>query len=69
MNYKALKPKYKMNTIKSTGAPYVRPVKHTHTHTTPINSTGSICDQKTCKIFVSSRKESMTGHMGVNGIY
>jgi hypothetical protein len=33
-----------------------------------VNSTGSICDQKTSKLFVLCG-ESMAGHVGVNGIY
>jgi hypothetical protein len=33
-----------------------------------VNSTGSVCDQKTSK-FLSHRKESMAGHVGAKGIY
>jgi hypothetical protein len=29
----------------------------------------AVCDQKTSKFFVSQGKESITGHVGVNGVY
>jgi hypothetical protein len=35
----------------------------------PVNGAGSVCNQKSSKFFVSSREESITGHMCVNGIY
>jgi hypothetical protein len=28
-----------------------------------------VCDQKTSKLFVCHREESMAGHMGVSGVY
>jgi hypothetical protein len=34
-----------------------------------VNSAGAVCDQKTSRFFVSHQKESMAGHVGVNGIY
>jgi hypothetical protein len=34
-----------------------------------VGSSGGVCDQKTSKFFVSHRKESMAGHLGVNGKY
>jgi hypothetical protein len=34
-----------------------------------VKSTGAVCDQKSSKFFVSSREESITGHMGLNGVF
>jgi hypothetical protein len=42
---------------------------HPFSSDTNVNGAGSVCNQKSSKFFVSSREESITGHMCVNGIY
>jgi hypothetical protein len=34
-----------------------------------VNGAGAVCDQKIYKFFVSQRKDSMAGHMGIKGVY
>jgi hypothetical protein len=34
-----------------------------------VDGNGAVCDQKIPKFFVSHQEESMTGHVGVNGVY
>jgi hypothetical protein len=34
-----------------------------------VNSNCTVCDQKISKLFVSHVEESMTEHMGINGVY
>jgi hypothetical protein len=43
---------------------------HFHVHINDfVNGAGTTCDQRTSKFFVSSREESITGHMVLNGVY